>query len=86
MRAARQAGGKAKATSARLSRLMPATLRPVLQTLLAALDETHGGDLEPPAANAMAALASAIVRVYGAGQLEERLEALEAAASVRRVS
>jgi hypothetical protein len=84
--AARQAGGRAKATSARMSRLMPASLRPVLNTLLDALGEVHSDVLEPQRANAMAALASAIVRVYGAGQLEERLVALEqAAAGMRRL-
>lgn len=82
--AARRAGGKAKATRARLSRLMPSSLRPVLHTLMAALDEVHDGSLEPQKAQAMAALASAAVRVFGAGQLEERLEALEAASGIRR--
>jgi hypothetical protein len=74
---ARQAGGHAKANTARMQRLMPATLRPVLQTLLAVLDEVHSGNLEPSRANAVAALGSAIVRVYQVGQLEERLAALE---------
>ena len=52
----------------------------MLQTLLDALAEVHNGDLEPGQANAMAALAGAIVKVYSSGQLEERLEALEQAA------
>lgn len=66
---------------------MPISLRPVLAALFAALEEVHRGDLEPGPANAMAALASAIVKVYGVGQLEERLQALEAAtlSPVRRV-
>jgi hypothetical protein len=67
-----------------MGRLMPASLRPVLAVLFDALDEVHSGKLEPPQANAMAALASAIVRVYGAGQLEERLERLEQAAELRQ--
>ena len=82
--AARTRGGKQKATTARLDRLVPTTLKPVLATLLEALDEVRGeGDtpprLSPPQANAMASLAGAIVKVYQAGTLEERLQALEQA-------
>lgn len=78
-RAGQAAGGRNRAKTARLAKLVPETLRPVLATLLDALDEVHDGDLEPKAASAMAALAGAIVRVYSAGTLEERIAALEAA-------
>ena len=79
--AARAKGGARKSNAARLSKLVPATLRPVLATLLAALDEVHGGGagptITPAQASAMASLAGAIVKVYGIGHLEERLAALE---------
>src|SRR5947209_4859301 len=82
-RAARERGGQHKATGARLGKLVPATLRPVLATLLAALDEVHGDGegptITPAQASAMASLAGAIVKVYQVGTLEERLAALEEA-------
>ena len=78
-RASREKGGRGKATRARLDRLVPATLKPTISKLLDALDEVHAGTLDPRQANAMAALAGAIVRVYQVGTLEERIAALEAA-------
>ncbi len=80
VRAARARGGRGKATARRLDKLVPATLKPVIGTLLAALDEVHAGDLDPKVANAMAALAGAVGRLYQTGVLEERIAALEAAA------
>jgi len=81
---ARRAGGKAKSRAARLDRLVPATLRPVLVTLLDALDGVHSAEgddsvprVTPAQAQAMASLAGAIVKVYQVGVLEERVEALE---------
>ena len=77
--AARARGGRHKATARRLDKLVPATLKPVIGTLLDALAETHAGDLDPKRASAMAALAGAVGRLYQTGVLEERLAALEAA-------
>lgn len=78
-RAARERGGRHRARARRVEKLVPATLRPMIGTLLGALDEVRAGDLDPKAASAMAALAGAITRAYGVGVLEERLAALEAA-------
>ena len=78
-RAARSKGGKGKATARRLDRLVPATLRPTLDALLAAVEAVRDGTLEPGRASAMAALASAAVRCYTVAELEPRLSALEAA-------
>ena len=90
-RAARAAGGRATRRTARLNRLVPGTLRPVLVTLLDALDGVHPGEGEdsasrvtPAQAQAMASLAGAIVKVYQVGVLEERVEALEAAQETAR--
>lgn len=77
MAAARAAGGRGKATAARAEKLVPAVLRPVLQTLLAAVGEVKAGTLTTQQAAALSSLASAIVRVYTAGTFEERLAALE---------
>jgi len=74
---ARRKGGANSATRHRLDRLVPATLRPMIASLLAALDEVHAGDLDPRQASAMAALSGAITRAYGLGVLEERVQALE---------
>ena len=74
---ARRAGGKAKSRAARLDRLMPATLRPVVGLLLDAIEEVHHGELPPARATAMAALASAAIRVYEVVEIEQRLDALE---------
>ncbi len=75
---ARRKGGTGRATRARLDRLVPATLRPMIAGLLDALDEVHRGDLDPKRASAMAALSGAITKAYGVGVLEERVQALEA--------
>ncbi len=76
---ARRKGGTNSATRARLDRLLPATLRPMIGHLLDALDEVHAGTLDPKQASAMASLAGAITRAYSVGVLEERVQALEAA-------
>jgi len=64
---------------ARLDRLVPASLCPVLVVLLTALDEVHRERLTPSQATAIASLAGAIGRVYAIASLEDRLAALEAA-------
>jgi hypothetical protein len=74
---ARRKGGTNSATRARLDRLVPATLRPMIGSLLDALDEVHAGTLDPRQASAMASLAGAITKAYGVGVLEERVQALE---------
>ena len=75
---ARRQGGRNKSHAARVQRLVPASLRPTLATLFTALDEVHSGSLDPKQAQAMAALAGAIARLYSVGVLEERIAALEA--------
>ena len=75
----RGGAGAGRAASARAGKLIPATLRPVLDGLIEALVEVRTDDLDPRRAQALASLASAIVRVYTAGTLEERIAALEAA-------
>jgi len=76
-RAAYASGGRNKSTPLRLAKLVPATLRPVLDSLLRAVDEVHAGTLDPRQASAMASLASAAGRLYETASLEERLMALE---------
>jgi len=77
-RAAYSAGGKGKSNAARAHKRLPADLRDVLCTLLAALDEVHAGTLDPRRAAAMSSLAAAINRIYADSELERRIAALEA--------
>jgi len=64
--------------SVRAAKLLPARLQPMVSLLEDALGEVHLGELDPRAASAMASLAGALVRVTPAGELEERLRALDA--------
>jgi len=75
---ARGKGGRNKSRANRVQRLVPASLKPTIGALFAALDEVHAGALDPKQAQAMAALAGAIARLYSVGVLEERVAALEA--------
>jgi len=63
--------------------LVSTVLRPVLDTLLVAVDDVKAGTLTTQQASALASLAGAIVRVYTAGMLEERVAALEEAQLTR---
>ena len=78
-RAGSAPGGRGKASTQQLAKLVPATLRPLVDQLLGAVDEVRGGTLAPPRARAMAALASVAVRVYQLAELEQRVRDLEAA-------
>jgi len=85
-RAAYATGGRNKSTPTRLGKLMPASLKPVLQKLMDGLDEVHDGTLDPRQASAMASLASAIGRLYEVAELEQRLERLEGQQHEQHVS
>ena len=61
--AGREKGGRATATAARAEKLVPALLRPVLDTLLAAVGEVKAGTLTTPPPGALSSLAGAIVKV-----------------------
>lgn len=77
--AGRSAGGKGRATAARLSKLLAGDgdMGDVLRLLKASLAETYSGELDPKAAGALASLANALVRLYETGELALRLKALE---------
>ena len=77
-RAAYAKGGRNRARHIRLAKLVPPRLVPVYERLEAALAEVHEGDLDARRAQAMAALAGAMVRVLTAGELEGRLRRIEA--------
>ena len=75
--AARRQGGRATALGERAGRLLPARLRPVSDLLTRALTEVHEGQITPSQATALSSLSTAILRLYQAADLEERLRALE---------
>jgi hypothetical protein len=78
-RATRMKGGRGKSSAARAGKLVPTILRPVLDGLLDVFDEVKAGTLDPKVGTALGGIASAIVRVYQVGTLEERVQALEQA-------
>jgi hypothetical protein len=76
--AASRKGGENKATSKRLAKIMPVRLVPVWDQLEQALADVLRGERDPRQATAAAAVARALATILQAGELEERLRALEA--------
>jgi len=74
---ARRKGGRNSSKAARFDAMLPARLRPVLDSLETAMTEVYDGSLEPKRAQAMASLARSMVTVMEAGVFEERLLKLE---------
>jgi hypothetical protein len=74
---ARRKGGHNRSGAVRLRALVPPRLLPIFDPLERAMEEVHGGRLEPPRATAMASLARAMVAVLTAGEMEERLRRVE---------
>lgn len=74
---ARATGGRNKGTGTRLNKVMPASLKPILELLMSSVSEVHEGTLDPRQASAMASLAGAIGRLYETAEIEQRIEALE---------
>ena len=70
-------GGRYRSNAARLHAAMPPRLTAIYGRLEQALDDLLAGRLNPRVATAAAALASAMVRVFADGELEERLRRLE---------
>lgn len=79
----RSQGGKATRRSAKVLRLLPDRLRPIIDVLISAIDEVHAGTLAPAQASAMASLASAVCKVFAQGEMEERLRELERRAAAQ---
>ena len=70
-------GGQGKSAAARMGRLLPARLKPVLDGLIDGQKEVHAGTLSPQQYSTMAVGAGAICKLYGVVELEVRLAALE---------
>jgi hypothetical protein len=78
-REAKANGGRNTSRLARAQKLLPPRLRTVFDRLDSAMVEVVEGTLSPVRASALAALASASVRVLQAGEFEEELRRLRAA-------
>ncbi|MDP9357795.1 MAG: hypothetical protein M3R02_21405 [Chloroflexota bacterium] len=81
----RRKGGAARSNRARAKKRLPAeslTLQEVQGLLSVALKGVLAGRIEPGIANASANVARAIAAVAQAGEIEERITALEAAAQI----
>lgn len=70
-------GGKCRSRTYQLERRLPSRLRPVLDMLGRAIVETHEGTLNPSRAQAMASLASALIKLSEYAELEIRLTSIE---------
>lgn len=73
----RARGGAGTARAQRAAKLLPSRLRPLVEGLERAFAALEKGDIEPREATALATVAVAIVRVYQAGEQEERLREIE---------
>ena len=64
--------------------MLPARLRPVLDSLEKAMSEVYSGELDPRQAQAMSSLARAMVVVLEVSSLEERVRRLEERLEAKR--
>lgn len=76
--AARRKGGQNSGNVVRAARRIPRDMSDLVKRLLEAVDAVERGDLDHRRATAMASLAGAAVRVYEVGEVQQRLETLEA--------
>jgi hypothetical protein len=78
---ARRRGGANRSNVARATRCMPRDIKGLSRRILEAFDQVATGKLAPDRAHAMARLAAVYVQLHQAGEVETRLQALEAAAA-----
>ncbi len=81
---ARRRGGVNRSNVARVARRLPRDMKDLSRRILEAFDQVATGKLAPDQAHAMARLASVYVQLHQAGEVEMRLEVLEAAAETRK--
>jgi len=74
---ARRQGGFNSSRIARLEKRLSPRLKPILELLERAMQECHEGTLPATRASAIAALATAYIKVTDAALMESRLEQLE---------
>lgn len=84
----RREGGKAKSNRRRAEKelqLAAAGVGQLPAVLFRALGKVESGEIDPRVGSSMATIARAIVDVQQAGELEERLTALESRAGIARI-
>jgi hypothetical protein len=81
---ARRRGGANRSNVARATRRLPRDIKDLSRRILEAFDQVAIGELAPDRAHAMARLAAVYVQLHQAGEVETRLEVLEAAAETRK--
>lgn len=85
----RREGGANRSNSARARKKLAGTLKDltgVKALLLEGMEQTKDGEMEPGVLTALSTAARAVVAVSGAGEIEERLAALESAVGTRKES
>lgn len=78
---ARRRGGANRSNVARATWRLPRDIKDLSGRILEAFDQVATGELAPDRAHAMARLAAVYVQLHHAGEVETRLQALEAAAA-----
>ncbi len=73
---ARRRGGEARSNAARAAKNLPRELRGLAAKLIDAIDEVHEGKLDHKRLTAMAAGASAVVKLYEVGELAVEVQEL----------
>ena len=81
---ARRRGGVNRSNVARATRRLPRDMKDLSRRILEAFEQVSAGELAPDRAHAMARLASVYVQLHQAGEVEMRLEVLEAVAETRK--
>ncbi len=75
---ARRRGGQNKSNIRRAAKAMPRDMKDLAARILEAFEEVHVGTLAPDRANAMARFAAVYVQLHQAGEMQQRLEEIEA--------
>ncbi len=83
---ARRRGGQNRSNQIRVGRMVPADLRPIYDLLRDGLWDVRDGRLEPRSAAAMASLAGAVIKILAAGEMEQRLRAIEDAVNKEKAN
>jgi hypothetical protein len=70
-------GGHNKSNAMRLQKLMPARLVPIYKLMEEVLSDVYNDKIDLKKAHTMAVVARAMVAIFTAGELEERVRSLE---------
>ena len=77
----RRSGGFNKSNARRAAKTLPADMRALAAQLMQGISECHTGELDPKRLSAMGTAAGAVVRIHEVAETEQRIQALEQAAT-----